>query len=202
MKKRFTEAQIVGFLREADAGLPAKDLCRKHGFSEGSYYLWRSKFGGMSVSDAKRLKELETENGRLKRLLADALLENEVTREVLRKKMVTAPLDADGRRVAAHDLFDREFVLLTGSGGAAWADAAATLRTKSSVALSCVHIADDRQGGERHADFTRKYGVNPGGAVLVRPDGVIAWRAKGVAADPQRELRRVLARLGLAESRP
>ena len=56
MKKRFTEAQIVGFLREADAGLPVKDLCRKHGFSEASYYLWRSKFGGMSVSDAKRLE--------------------------------------------------------------------------------------------------------------------------------------------------
>ena len=85
MKKRFTEAQIVGFLREADAGIPLKDLCRKHGFSMGSYYLWRSKFGGMSVSDAKRLKELEIENGRLKRLLADSLLDNEVTREVLRK---------------------------------------------------------------------------------------------------------------------
>jgi putative transposase len=61
MKKRFTEAQIVGVLREADAGVAVKDLCRKHGFSEASYYLWRSKFGGMSVSDAKRLKELETE---------------------------------------------------------------------------------------------------------------------------------------------
>ena len=58
MKKRFTEAQIIGFLREAEAGLPVKDLCRRHGFSEASYYLWRSKFGGMSVSDAKRLKEL------------------------------------------------------------------------------------------------------------------------------------------------
>ena len=86
MKKRFTEAQIVGFLREADAGIPVKDLCRKHGFSDASYYLWRSKFGGMSVSDAKRLKELETENSRLKKLLADSLLENEVTREVLVKK--------------------------------------------------------------------------------------------------------------------
>ena len=86
MKKRFTEAQIVGFLREADAGVAIKDLCRKHGFSEGSYYLWRSKFGGMSVSDAKRLKELELENTRLKRLLADSLLENEVTREALRRK--------------------------------------------------------------------------------------------------------------------
>jgi putative transposase len=86
MKKRFTEAQIVGFLREADAGVPVKELCRKHGFSDASYYLWRSKYGGMSVSDAKRLKELEIENGRLKKLLADSLLENEVTREVLRKK--------------------------------------------------------------------------------------------------------------------
>ena len=86
MKKRFTEEQIIGFLREAESGLPVADLCRRHGFSEASYYLWRNKFGGMSVSDAKRLKELETENGRLKRLLADALLENEVTKEVLRKK--------------------------------------------------------------------------------------------------------------------
>ena len=86
MKKRFTEAQIVGFLREADAGMAVKDLCRQHGFSEASYYLWRSKFGGMSVSDAKRLKELELENTRLKKLLADSLLENEVTREALRRK--------------------------------------------------------------------------------------------------------------------
>ena len=85
MKKRFTEGQIVGFLREADAGVAVKDLCRKHGFSEGSYYLWRSKFGGMSVSDAKRLKELEAENTRLKKLLAESLLENEVTGEVLRR---------------------------------------------------------------------------------------------------------------------
>lgn len=86
MKKRFTEEQIIGFLREADSGLPVKDLCRKHGFSEASYYLWRSKFGGMSVPDAKRLKELESENARLKKLLAEAMLEKEVVREVLRKK--------------------------------------------------------------------------------------------------------------------
>ena len=70
MKKRFTEEQIIGFLREADAGMAIKDLCRRHGFSEASYYLWRSKFGGMTVSDAKRLKELEAENTRLKKLLA------------------------------------------------------------------------------------------------------------------------------------
>ncbi len=86
MKKRFSEEQIIGFLREADAGMPMKDLCRKHGFSEASFYLWRSKFGGMEVSDAKRLKTLEAENARLKKLLAESLLENEVTREALRKK--------------------------------------------------------------------------------------------------------------------
>ena len=86
MKKRFTEEQIIGFLREADAGIPVKDLCRRHGFSEASYYLWRAKFGGLSVSDAKRLKALEAENTKLKKLLAEAMLEREVTREVLRKK--------------------------------------------------------------------------------------------------------------------
>ena len=86
MKKRFTEEQIIGFLKEAEAGVPAAELCRRHGFSEASFYLWRNKFGGMSVSDAKRLKELEPENTRLKKLLAESLLENEVTREALRKK--------------------------------------------------------------------------------------------------------------------
>ena len=86
MKKRFIEEQIIGFLREADRGVAVKELCRKHGFSEASYYLWRSKFGGMDVSDAKRLKALEAENARLKKLLAESMLENEVTREALRKK--------------------------------------------------------------------------------------------------------------------
>ena len=86
MKKRFSEAQIIGFLREAEAGVPVKQVCRQHGFAEASYYLWRSKFGGMIVSDAKRLKELTAENTRLKKLLAEAVLDNEVTREALRKK--------------------------------------------------------------------------------------------------------------------
>jgi putative transposase len=86
MKKRYSEEQIIGFLREADAGIPVKDLRRRHGFREASYYLWRSKFGGMSVSEAKRLKELEAENVRLNKLLAESMLEIEVTREALRKK--------------------------------------------------------------------------------------------------------------------
>ena len=86
MNKRFSEEHNMGFLREADAGMAVKDLCRRHGFSEASYYLWRSKFGGMSVPDAKRLKELETENARLKKLLAEQVLENEVIKDVLRKE--------------------------------------------------------------------------------------------------------------------
>ena len=86
MKKRYTEEQIIGFLREADAGLPVKELCRKHGFSEPSYYAWKAKFGGMNVSDAQRLKALEAENGKLKRLLADTMLDNVALKDLLAKK--------------------------------------------------------------------------------------------------------------------
>jgi putative transposase len=86
VKKRYTEEQIIGFLKEAERGMAVKELCRKHGFSEPSFYAWRNKYGGMDVSDAKRLKALELENARLKKLLADAMLENEVTKEALRKK--------------------------------------------------------------------------------------------------------------------
>ena len=64
MKKRYSDEQIIGFLREADTGVSVKDLCRRHGFSEASFYLWRGKYGGMNVSDAKRLKALEAENAR------------------------------------------------------------------------------------------------------------------------------------------
>lgn len=86
MKKRYTEEQIIGFLQQAEGGLSIKELCRRHGFSEASFYLWRNKFGGLSVPEAKRLKALEAENTRLKKLLAEAMLEQEVTREALRKK--------------------------------------------------------------------------------------------------------------------
>jgi len=86
MKKRYSEEQIIGFLKEAEAGVSAKDLCRRHGFSEASFYLWRSKYGGLEVSEVRRLKVLETENARLKKLLAESMLEQEVTREALRKK--------------------------------------------------------------------------------------------------------------------
>ena len=100
MKKRFSEAQIIGFLREAEAGLPVKQLCRRHGFSEASYYLWRNKFGGMTVSDAKRLKELIAENTRLKKLLAESVLGKRGDARRVAKKVVTAP----ARRVLVRDM--------------------------------------------------------------------------------------------------
>ena len=86
MKKRFTEEQIIGFLKQADGGVPVKELCRKHGFSDASFYNWRTKFGGMDVSDAKRLKSLESENARLKKLLAEAMLDNEALKVAVRGK--------------------------------------------------------------------------------------------------------------------
>ena len=74
-KSKYTEEQIIGFLRQVEAGMAVKDLCRKHGFSDASFYKWRAKYGGMNVSEAKRLKELESENGKLKKLLAEAHLD-------------------------------------------------------------------------------------------------------------------------------
>jgi putative transposase len=74
-KSRFTEEQIIGFLKQADAGMPVKELCRKGGFSDATFYKWRAKFAGMDASDVKRLKELEGENAKLKKLLAEAHLD-------------------------------------------------------------------------------------------------------------------------------
>lgn len=86
MKKRFTDEQIIGFLKEAEVGTPVKELCRKHGFSDAAFYGWRSKFGGMEVADAARLRNLESENSRLKKLLAEAHLDIEALRTVVRGK--------------------------------------------------------------------------------------------------------------------
>lgn len=85
MKKRFTEEQIIRVLKEAEAGAETSDLCRRHGISEATFYNWKAKFGGMDVSDAKRLKQLEAENAKLKRLLADAELDKLMMKELLSK---------------------------------------------------------------------------------------------------------------------
>jgi putative transposase len=86
LKKRYTEEQIIGFLKQAEAGIPVKELCRTHGFSDASFYTWRAKYGGMTVPDAKRLKELEAENAKLKRLLAESILDTEALKVALGRK--------------------------------------------------------------------------------------------------------------------
>lgn len=85
-RKRFTEEQIIGVLREHEAGAKAGDVARKHGISEATLYNWKARFGGMGVSDARKLRALEEENGKLKRLLADAMLDASALRELLSKK--------------------------------------------------------------------------------------------------------------------
>ena len=85
-RKRFSEEQIIGVLKEAEAGLPVKELVRKYGVSEQTFYRWKSKFGGMEVNDAKKLKALEDENRRLKHLVADLTLDNQALKAVVAKK--------------------------------------------------------------------------------------------------------------------
>jgi putative transposase len=84
-KSRFTEAQIIGMIKEQDAGLPTAELCRKHGLSPATFYKLKAKYGGMDLSDAKRLKQLEDENAKLKRLVADVMLDNVVLKDLLGK---------------------------------------------------------------------------------------------------------------------
>ena len=84
-RSRFSEEQIIGILRQAEAGIRVADLCRQYGISDATFYKWRSKFGGMSVSDAKRLKQLEEENARLKKLVGEQALDISVLKDVLSK---------------------------------------------------------------------------------------------------------------------
>jgi len=85
-RSRFSEEQIIGILREQEAGMKVSELCRSHGISEPTFYGWKSKFGGMSVPDARRLKQLEEENARLKKLLAEAMLDNAVLKDITARK--------------------------------------------------------------------------------------------------------------------
>ena len=85
-RSRFSEEQIIGILKEHEAGVSVADLCRKHGVSDASIYKWKARFGGMGVSEAKRLRALEDENGKLKRMLADAMLDNVALKDLLGKK--------------------------------------------------------------------------------------------------------------------
>jgi len=86
MKKRFTEEQIIGVLKEGEAGMKPAELCRKYGISEATWYNWKAKYAGMTVAEAQRLKDLEQENNRLKRLLADSMLDNAALKDLLGRK--------------------------------------------------------------------------------------------------------------------
>ncbi len=85
-KSRFTDEQIIAILREQEAGVATAEVCRKHGVSSATFYNWKAKLGGLDISDARRLKGLEDENGRLKRMLADAMLDNAALKDLLGKK--------------------------------------------------------------------------------------------------------------------
>ena len=85
-KSRFSESQIIAVLKEADAGMKVEEICRKHGISNATYYNWKSKYGGMEASDVKRLKELEEENAKLKKMYADVSLKNHAIKELFAKK--------------------------------------------------------------------------------------------------------------------
>jgi putative transposase len=85
-KRRFSEEQIIGVLKEAEAGAKTRDLCRKHGISDATFYNWKAKYAGMTVSEARRLKELEQENSRLKKLLAEAELDKAALKDLLGRK--------------------------------------------------------------------------------------------------------------------
>lgn len=86
-RSRFTENQIISILKEADAGRSVKEICRKHGISDATYYNWKSKYGGMSASELKRLREMELENAKLKRMYADLALENTALKDLIDKKL-------------------------------------------------------------------------------------------------------------------
>lgn len=86
MKRRFTEEQIIGMLKEQEAGMKSADVCRKHGISEATFYKYKAKFGGMEVSDARRLRALEDENAKLKKLLAEQMLDNAILKDIASKK--------------------------------------------------------------------------------------------------------------------
>ncbi len=86
-KSRFSEQQIINILKQADAGIKVQDLCRQHGISDATYYKWKSKYGGMEASDIKRLREVEAENSKLKRMFADLALENLALKDLIEKKL-------------------------------------------------------------------------------------------------------------------
>ncbi|MDI4635965.1 IS3 family transposase [Pelomonas sp. V22] len=165
-KSRFTEEQIIGFLRQAEAGMPVKELCRQGGFSDATFYKWRAKYGGMQATDAKRLRELESENAKLKRLLAEAHLDIHALKDVFGVK----PLAPQVRRAAAakmieqHHLSERRACRLVGLSRDSYRNPPVIDEATQQLSAKIVEIAQVRRrfGYRRIHDLLRPQfpGVN------------------------------------------
>src|SRR5687768_3625975 len=116
-RSRFREEQIIAILREQESGAKTADVCRKHGISDATFYKWKAKFGGMEVSDARRLKVFESENAKLKKLLAEAMLDNAMLKDIAAKKMVTpaARREAVVHLCAMHEVSQRRACSVIGA---------------------------------------------------------------------------------------
>ncbi|WP_395689326.1 IS3 family transposase [Caenimonas koreensis] len=158
-KSRFTEEQIIGFLRQAEAGIPVKELCRKGGFSDQTFYNWRSKYAGMQVSEAKRLRELESENAKLKKLLAEAHLDIHALKGVFRGKALAprARRAAIEAMVQQYDLSERRACRLVGLSRDCYRNPPVETQLNQQLSAQIVEIAHARRrfGYRRVHDMLR-----------------------------------------------
>ncbi|WP_418066330.1 IS3 family transposase [Roseateles depolymerans] len=165
-KSRFTEEQIIGFLRQAEAGMPVKELCRQGGFSDATFYKWRSKFGGMQATDAKRLRDLEAENAKLKRLLAEAHLDIHALKDVFGRKALAPQVRraAVAKMVEKHHLSERRACRLVGLSRDSYRNPPVVDEATQQLSAKIVEIAQMRRrfGYRRIHDLLRPQfpGVN------------------------------------------
>ena len=146
-KSNYTEEQILGFLRQVEAGMPVKHLCRKHGFSDASFYKWRVKFGRMNVTEAKRLEELESGNGKLKKLLAEAHLDIHALKKRFRYKALAPSVkrEAMATMVMEHHLSERHACTLVELFRDAFQNPAATHNLNGTLSTRIIKIAHPRR---------------------------------------------------------
>ncbi|WP_282829615.1 IS3 family transposase [Pelomonas sp. V22] len=165
-KSRFTEEQIIGFLRQAEAGMPVKELCRQGGFSDATFYKWRAKYGGMQATDAKRLRELESENAKLKRLLAEAHLDIHALKGRLRRKALAPQVRraAAAKMIEQHHLSERRACRLVGLSRDSYRNPPVIDEATQQLSAKIVEIAQVRRrfGYRRIHDLLRPQfpGVN------------------------------------------
>nr|WP_156422062.1 IS3 family transposase [Paucibacter sp. KCTC 42545] len=165
-KSRFTEEQIIGFLKQAEAGMPIKELCRQGGFSDATFYKWRAKYGGMQATDAKRLRELEGENAKLKRLLAEALLDIHALKDVFGGKALAPQVrrDVATQMISQHHLSERRACRLVGLSRDSYRNPPVVDEATQQLSAKIVEIAQVRRrfGYRRIHDLLRPQfpGVN------------------------------------------